>query len=145
MTTMRQIQTHESVMGLHDGLVDLQVCRRTRQALNIDAPLIGGDAEGLERALLAQQLNLVDLLVTAIVSGTGVALRVLVGHDGSESIVDGTRSDVLGSDERNGLLLTLNLGLLLAGSIPPRRQLSIVTISYHDIIDLGIGLLERLL
>lgn len=80
MTAMRKIQTHQAAMGGHDSLVDLKVGRAAAEALNIDTPLLGVNIEGLESTTLAKQLNLVDVLVTAVVTSTGQALRVLVGH-----------------------------------------------------------------
>lgn len=53
MTTMWQIQTHQSVMWLHDGLVDLEIGWRARESLDIDAPLLRITVEGLESTILA--------------------------------------------------------------------------------------------
>lgn len=99
-------------MRLHDSLVDLQVCGRTGQALNVDTPLLLVEIEGRERTVLAKNLNLIDVLVASVVTSTRVSLRVLVGHDGSERIVDRSRGNVLGSDQRNSLPLTGDLALL---------------------------------
>lgn len=109
---MGKVKTHETAVDRHDSLVNLQVGRAARQALDIDTPLLGVEVEGLESSLLAKQLDLVDVLVATIVTSTGVTLRVLVGHRGTEGIEDGTRSNVLGGNENNGLALTLNLVLL---------------------------------
>jgi hypothetical protein len=57
MTTVRQIETHESIMGSHDSLVDLEVCRASTQALNIDTPFLGVQMESLESTRPASQLN----------------------------------------------------------------------------------------
>jgi hypothetical protein len=46
--------------------------------LDVDAPFLRAEVEGLERTLLAESLCLVDVLVTSIVSLTRVPLRVLV-------------------------------------------------------------------
>lgn len=101
MATMRQVQTHQPIVWAHNRLVRLQVRRAAAQALDIDAPLLRVEAECLERALLAQQLDRVNVLVAAVVAGTGVALGVLVGHRRAESIEDGARGDVLGGDEKD--------------------------------------------
>lgn len=95
MTTVGKVKTHKTVMGFHDSLVHLQVCRRSRQTLNVDTPLLSVEVERLESTLLAESLDRVDVLVTTIVTGTGVSLRVLVGHGGAESIVDSAGGDVL--------------------------------------------------
>jgi hypothetical protein len=57
MASMREIETHKSLMRFHDSLVDLQIGRATTQALNIDTPLLRVQMEGLESPSLAQQLN----------------------------------------------------------------------------------------
>jgi hypothetical protein len=126
MATVGEVETHETTVRGHDGLVDLEVGRAARQALDVDTPLLGVDVEGLEGTLLAEKLDLVDVLVAAIVTGTGVTLGVLVGHGGTESIEDGTGSDVLGGNENNGLALALDLIL-------------------HDGSDLRVRVEERLL
>ena len=40
VTTVREIETHESVVWAHDGLVDLEICRGTTEALDVDTPLL---------------------------------------------------------------------------------------------------------
>jgi hypothetical protein len=112
MSTVGQVKTHESVVWPHDSLVHLEVGRATAQALYVHTPLLSIESECLESALLAQQLDGVDVLVSAVVTGTGVALGVLVGHGRTESIEDGTGGDILRGDEEDGLALTLNLLLL---------------------------------
>lgn len=47
----------------------LEVGRRPRERLHVDAPLLRVEAEGLQRALLAEGLGLVDELVAAVVAG----------------------------------------------------------------------------
>ena len=79
----------------------------------VDTPLLRVQAECLECALLAQQLNGVDVLVTAVVAGAGVTLGVLVGHGRAKSVEDGAGGDILRGDEEDGLALALNFHLLL--------------------------------
>lgn len=67
VTTVGEVQAHESAMGRHDSLVDLQVGRAAAQALNIHAPFCRVEMEGLEGTLLAKNLDLVDVLVSAII------------------------------------------------------------------------------
>lgn len=123
VTTVGKVKTHEAATGSHDGLVDLEVGRAAGQALDVDTPLVISDVEGLEGTLLAEKLDLVNVLVATVVAGTGKTLGVLVGHGGAKSIEDGTGGDVLRGNENNGLALTLNLIL-------------------HDGSDLGIRLEE---
>ena len=112
MATVGKVKTHESAVRRHDGLVNLEVGRAARQALDVDAPLRRVEVEGLKGTLLAQKLDLVNVLVAAIVASAGETLGVLVGHGGAEGIKDGAGSDVLGGDEDDGLALALNFVLL---------------------------------
>jgi len=57
MATVRKIKTHKSVMRSHDGLVNLQIGRATAQTLDVNAPFLGVEVEGLEGTSLASQLN----------------------------------------------------------------------------------------
>ena len=57
MTTVWKIEAHESVMGFHNSLVDLEVGRTAAQALNIDTPFLGVQMESLESTRPASQLN----------------------------------------------------------------------------------------
>ena len=112
MSTVWQVKTHQPVVWPHDSLVSLEVCRATTQALYVDTPLLRVEAEGLKSALLAQQFDRVDVLVTTVVAGTRVTLRVLVGHGRAERIEDSAGSDILRGDEEDGFALTLDFLLL---------------------------------
>lgn len=130
MSTVGQIETHKPLVRPHDGLVDLQVCWATAQALDIDTPLLCIQTEGLKGALLAEQLNGINVLVATVVAGAGVALGVFVGHGRAESIEDGAGGDILRGDQEDGLALTLDFLLLLQVSEVPlcRRCCSLTMI-----------------
>lgn len=112
VSTVGQVKTHQSLMGSHDSLVNLEVCRATTQALDVDAPFLGVEVEGLESTRLASQLNGIDVLVATVVSGAWVTLGVFVGHGRPQSIEDGARGNILGCDEDDGFALTLDLEFL---------------------------------
>lgn len=116
VTTVRQVKTHETVVRAHEGLVDLQVGRATTQALDIDTPLLRVEVEGLESTSLAGKLNGIDVLVTTIVTSSGVSLRVLVGHGRAKSIKDSTGGEVLRGNQDNGFTLALDF-IFLQSSI----------------------------
>ena len=117
VATVWQVQSHQSLVRPHDGLVDLQVGRATTQALHVDTPLLRVQLEGLQSTLLAQQLNRINVLVSTVVTSAGVSLGVFVGHWRAERIEDSSRRNVLGGDEEDGLALALNFLLLLGISI----------------------------
>lgn len=112
MSTVGKVKTHETAVRRHNSLVNLEVGGGSRKALDVNTPLLGVEVEGLKGTALAEKLDLVDVLVSTVVTSTGVTLGVLVGHGGTKSIEDGARGDVLGGDEDNGLALALNLILL---------------------------------
>jgi hypothetical protein len=109
MATVGEIETHEAVMGAHESLVDLQVGRATTEALNVDTPLLRVEVEGLEGTGLAEKLNGIDVLVSTVVTSTGVTLGVLVAHRRAQSVEDSTGSEVLRGDQDNRFTLTLDL------------------------------------
>ena len=121
---MREVKAHEPVVGLEDGCVDGKVCGGAGEELDVDAPLRGVEVEGLERALLAQELVLVRVLVAAVVARPGVPLGVLVCEAGGERVAHGLRADVLRRDHLQPVPLPV---LLLR----------------EDARELGVNLLER--
>ena len=112
MAAMGQIETHQTVMRTHQGLVDLEVGWATTQTLHIDPPLLRIEVESAEGAGLACQLNGVNMLVPAVVTSPRVAFRILVAHGRTQRIVDGSRCDIFRRNEDDGLPLTLDLFFL---------------------------------
>lgn len=109
VATVGEVKAHQTAVGRHQRLVDLQVGRAAAEGLDVDAPLGGVEVKGLESALLAEQLDLVNVLVATVVAGARLALGVLVGHGRAEGVEDGAGSDILGGDEDDGLALALDL------------------------------------
>lgn len=112
VTTVGEVKTHQATVGRHQSLVNLQVGGGARQTLDVDTPLGGVKVEGLESTVLASDLNGIDVLVTTVVTGTGVALGVLVGHGGTQGLEDSVGGEVLRGDQNDRLTLTLDLTLL---------------------------------
>lgn len=81
LTSVGKVKGKNAVVGLEEGGVHLEVGRGAGERLNVDAPLRGVQIERVEGALLAERLDLVDVLVTSVVPGRRVALRILVRHD----------------------------------------------------------------
>ena len=112
VTSVGKVETHQTVVGAHESLVDLQVGRATTQALDVDTPLVGLEVEGLQSTSLACKLNGINVLVTTIVTSSRISLRVLVGHGRAKSIEDSTGSEVFRGNQDNGFTLTLDLSFL---------------------------------
>jgi len=75
------------VWHVWEGMYVWQACNNSPTVrLHVDAPLVGVQAVRGERALLAEGLDLVDDLITAIVALAGEALGVLVGQGRAESV-----------------------------------------------------------
>jgi hypothetical protein len=55
--------------------------------------------EGLQRPLLAHELDLVDILVTTIVTSTWVSFTVLVREDRTETVKDSPGGKILASNQ----------------------------------------------
>lgn len=108
MSTVRKIQTHQSFVWLHDGVVNFEVGRASTQCLDVDSPFGWVEVEGLESTVLAENLNLVDVLISTIVSCSWVSLGILVGHWGAQSIENSPGGDVFGGDEKDRFALTLD-------------------------------------
>lgn len=67
LSSVRQIQAHDAVVRLQNGRVGRKVGGGSRVRLNVDAPQLRVQTEGVERSFLTQQLDLVDDLCTSIV------------------------------------------------------------------------------
>ncbi|GIX66029.1 uncharacterized protein BcabD6B2_54650 [Babesia caballi] len=90
-----QAQTHDLVVRLEQAHVHLHVGRRPGERLHVDAPLLLAEVEGLQRALHAQRLHLVNHLAAAVVPAAGVPLGVLVGEHGTEGLHGSNAREVL--------------------------------------------------
>eukprot|EP00983_Pelagomonas_calceolata_P004518 146610-Pelagomonas_calceolata.AAC.6 len=74
-----------------DNLMPRHLCACCTPAgirLHVDSPLRRVQAEGSQRAVLAQQLDAVNELVSAVVPRVGLALGVLVGQAGAQRLHD---------------------------------------------------------
>lgn len=103
---MGEIKAHKTLMGLHDSLVNLEVCRGTRKGLNVDTPFVSGNTEGIESALLAESLDAINVLVTTVITGARIALGIFVAHGSSQGIKNRLGGQVLRGNKNNGFTLT---------------------------------------
>mmetsp|Transcript_8306 Transcript_8306/g.12087 ORF Transcript_8306/g.12087 Transcript_8306/m.12087 type:complete len:440 (-) Transcript_8306:187-1506(-) len=86
VTTVGEVQTHDAVMHVAEGGVDLEVRWGAAQGLHVDAPLLWADAGSCQSTVLAELFGLVDVFVATIISGTRIALRILVDHDAADGV-----------------------------------------------------------
>ena len=109
VTARGEVEAHDTIVRAEQGGVDGEVGGRAGVGLDIDAPLLGVEAVRLEGALLAKGLDLIDDLVTAVVTSAGKALGVFVGQSRAEALHDGTGGEVLRGDELKAGPLTVLL------------------------------------
>mmetsp|Transcript_21861 Transcript_21861/g.70606 ORF Transcript_21861/g.70606 Transcript_21861/m.70606 type:complete len:349 (+) Transcript_21861:274-1320(+) len=111
MPPRRQVQPHHSVVRLQQRRVGGKVGGRARVGLDVDAPLVMGDLERLQRARAAQILRHVDELVASVVASVWVSFRVLILHHRAQSVQHRLGGEVLGRDQDEGSLLPALLAL----------------------------------
>lgn len=95
VATGGEVETHDAVLGLDHGSQGSKVSGGSRVGLDVDTPLLGGETEGVKGTLAAEVLDLIDVLVATVVTGTGETLGVLVGQGGSVGLHDGLGGKVL--------------------------------------------------
>lgn len=95
VTTVRETQTHDSILRVDQGGESGKVGGRTRVRLDVDTPDLGVEVECLQGSFSAQVLQDVNVFVTTVVSCTGKTFRVLVGEHGTVGFHDGQRGQVL--------------------------------------------------
>lgn len=88
VTTVGETKTHDTVLGLDESSEGSKVGSRSRVWLDVDTPDSGVKVEGLKGTLAGEVLELVNILVTTVVTSTGETFRVLVGEDGSVGLHD---------------------------------------------------------
>lgn len=83
MSSMSKSKSHDARARLQETCVHSKVCWTTREGLHIDSPLFAIQSESFKGALLAQNLNLIDVLSATVVASSWVTLRVLVREAGT--------------------------------------------------------------
>src|SRR5690606_24396318 len=102
----RQAHAHDGVAGLQEREVDGEVRGRARVRLRVRVV----DPEHRLRAVDAQLLDAVDVLLALVVALPGVALTVLVREDGPGRRKYRTRHVVLGCNQADRVALPLLFG-----------------------------------
>jgi len=74
MATRGEVETHDTIVGLQQRCVHFEICRGARVGLGVDTPFVIVEAEGCHHTLLAQNLDLVDDVIAAVVASTGLTL-----------------------------------------------------------------------
>mmetsp|Transcript_14659 Transcript_14659/g.34798 ORF Transcript_14659/g.34798 Transcript_14659/m.34798 type:complete len:659 (+) Transcript_14659:337-2313(+) len=118
VSTGRQVQPHHPGVRRKQRRVDGKVRRASGVGLDVHAPLLLVQAEGLQCSILAKVLHLVNDLIATVVTIAGLALRVLVRQSRPQALHDCTRSEVLGGNELNATRLS---GLLLLNEVVHHR------------------------
>jgi hypothetical protein len=95
VSARRKVKAHNTVVRVQESGVNLEVSGRAGVRLNVDTPSLLIETKGSESTLLAHSLNLVNKLVTTIVTLARITLRVLVGEAGAKTLHNSTRGEVL--------------------------------------------------
>lgn len=91
--------------------------------------------------MLAQSLCLINMFVAAVVSRSGVSLRVLVLHDTSKSAKDRLRREVLRGNQVNEVALSvLLLQIFFRQFCMRRRDRGVITYTLKDVVHLRVVL-----
>ena len=77
---MGKVKAHQSFVRLHDGLVDLEVGGTTAKTLHVDTPFAVVQPESVQGPSLAGPFDSVNVLITAVVSGSRITFAILVTH-----------------------------------------------------------------
>mmetsp|Transcript_59875 Transcript_59875/g.129806 ORF Transcript_59875/g.129806 Transcript_59875/m.129806 type:complete len:323 (+) Transcript_59875:642-1610(+) len=94
-----EVQAHDAVVHVAQRGVDLEVGRRSAQGLHVNPPVLGVKPARLQCPPLAKRFSLIDKLVASVVACAGVALGVLVHHDGAHRLEHALRGEVLRGDQ----------------------------------------------
>mmetsp|Transcript_83906 Transcript_83906/g.179842 ORF Transcript_83906/g.179842 Transcript_83906/m.179842 type:complete len:436 (+) Transcript_83906:1252-2559(+) len=106
MASAWEIEAHDTGVRRQERGVNGEVRRAARIRLHIDAPLLLVKAEGLQGAILAKVLDLINDFVAAVVASAGLTLGVLVGECRPEAFHYGPGSEVFRGDELDGAHLS---------------------------------------
>jgi len=80
VTSLGERHAHQTLAGWNKRGVNSEVSGTAREGLNIASPLVLIESVGLESAFLRQKLDLVNELVSTVVTGARVAFGVLVSE-----------------------------------------------------------------
>lgn len=111
VSTGREIEAHDTIVGVEQSCVGGEIGRATGVGLDVDAPPGGIEAVGSEGAGAAKILDGVDVLVPAVVAVSGHALGVLISEGATKGFDDGEGGEVFGGDELDAMGLTALLVL----------------------------------
>mmetsp|Transcript_25925 Transcript_25925/g.54060 ORF Transcript_25925/g.54060 Transcript_25925/m.54060 type:complete len:435 (+) Transcript_25925:409-1713(+) len=89
-----QIETHDAVMRAQESRVDGKVSGRARVGLDIDAPFFRIQSVGGQGAFLAHDFDLIDHLITSVITSVWETFRILVRQGGSQTVHDGAAGEV---------------------------------------------------
>mmetsp|Transcript_28530 Transcript_28530/g.83979 ORF Transcript_28530/g.83979 Transcript_28530/m.83979 type:complete len:391 (-) Transcript_28530:12-1184(-) len=109
MSATGEVESHDAIVRTEEAGVHRKVGRRAGVGLDVHAPLFRVESVGLEGSFLTERLNLIDHLVSSVVSSVGETLGVLVGQGRSEALHDCPGRKVLGRNELESRPLTVLL------------------------------------
>ena len=105
VSALIEVHTHQSVAGLQNREFDRQVGLRARVGLNVCVLT----AEELLGSLDRECLDLIDHIASAVITFSGVSFSIFIGQRTSHRGHNSFAGPVLGSDQLDMVVLSLNL------------------------------------
>lgn len=102
LATAREIQTHQTLVGLQDRIVGREVRRGSGVGLHVHTPFLLVQVEGLQSTVLAESLQFIDHFRSSVVTMPRDSLAVLVREAAPESLEHSPGSEVLRASQRRG-------------------------------------------
>lgn len=109
MTAMWKSEAHDSVTRLQQSGVHLEVSWRARERLHVDVPLFLRELESRTGSVLADALDLVDKLVSSVISVSWSAFGILVCQARSKSLHHRLRGEVFTGNQLKATELSIFL------------------------------------
>jgi hypothetical protein len=112
VATGGEIESHDAIVRAEQGGVHREVRRGPRVGLDIYTPLLRAERVGSQRALLAEQFDLIHIFLATIVALARVTFAVFVREGGTETGHNSFGSQIFGGNELKSsplaILFTLN-------------------------------------
>jgi hypothetical protein len=111
MPARRGIQPHYPIIWEQKTSENCEIRRGTRVWLNIHTPFLRVEMKRRQCAIMAEQFNLINMLIPSVVPSTRHSLRVLIRQVTTQSFHHSPAHEILRSNQFNPFILSLLLFL----------------------------------